>query len=236
MHFLLTTLNVVYVLNTPKPMKNDEETLANTHARQKWENDDYICRGQILNGMSKGLFDTYQNVPSSRALWNKLEARYMKEDATSKKFLVSHFFNFKMIDGKSIMEHLSKIDRILNNFKQHNLNMDESIIVSSVIDKLPPSWSNVKRNLEDKKEELSLEDLANHLRLEEMKNQDEKQNAPEKEQSSHESKIHAMKKGPKNKSSNERSQPANFNKFKEKKGLHANIVESPVISKNIVVF
>ncbi|KAL3510202.1 hypothetical protein ACH5RR_029603 [Cinchona calisaya] len=48
MHFLLATLNVIYVLNTPKPMENDEETLANTRAKQKWEDDDYICRGHIM--------------------------------------------------------------------------------------------------------------------------------------------------------------------------------------------
>ncbi|KAL3534519.1 hypothetical protein ACH5RR_002980 [Cinchona calisaya] len=167
MYFLLATLNVVYILNIPKPMENDEATLASTHGRQKWKNDDYICRGHILNGMSEGLFDTNQNVPFSRELWDKLEARYMKEYATSKKFLVSHFFNFKMIDGKSMIKQLSEIDRILNNIKQHNLNIDESIIVSSMIDKLPPSWRDVKRNLKYKKEELSLENLANHLRLEE---------------------------------------------------------------------
>ncbi|KAL3523460.1 hypothetical protein ACH5RR_016294 [Cinchona calisaya] len=83
MHFFLATLNVVYVFNTPKPMENDEETLANTRTRQKWENDDYICRRHILNDMSKGLFDTNQNVSSSRELWDKLEAKYMKEDTTT---------------------------------------------------------------------------------------------------------------------------------------------------------
>ncbi|KAL3509040.1 hypothetical protein ACH5RR_028441 [Cinchona calisaya] len=56
---LTLIVNVVYVINTPKPMKNDEEILANTHASQNWENDDYICRGHILNGMFEGLFDTY---------------------------------------------------------------------------------------------------------------------------------------------------------------------------------
>ncbi|KAL3502039.1 hypothetical protein ACH5RR_036488 [Cinchona calisaya] len=55
MHFLLATFNVVYVLNTAKPMKNDEETLANTCARQKWENDDYICRRHILNDLANHL-------------------------------------------------------------------------------------------------------------------------------------------------------------------------------------
>ncbi|GJX89094.1 zinc finger, CCHC-type containing protein [Tanacetum coccineum] len=53
------------------------------------DNDDYVCRGLILNGMSDSLFDIYQNVESSKELWDSLEAKYMAEDASSKKFLVS---------------------------------------------------------------------------------------------------------------------------------------------------
>ncbi|KAF7839319.1 cold shock domain-containing protein 3-like [Senna tora] len=45
--------------------------------------------------------------------------------------------------------------------------MDESIIVSSIIDKLPSSWKDFKKNLKHKKEDISLEQLGNHLRLEE---------------------------------------------------------------------
>jgi len=41
----------------------------------------------------------------------------MREDATSKKFLVSHFNNYKMVDNKSVMEQLYEIERILNNYK-----------------------------------------------------------------------------------------------------------------------
>nr|GEU98559.1 zinc finger, CCHC-type [Tanacetum cinerariifolium] len=46
-------------------------------------------RGLILNGMSDSLFDIYQNVDTFKELWDTLEAKYMAEDASSKKFLVS---------------------------------------------------------------------------------------------------------------------------------------------------
>ncbi|XP_039686017.1 uncharacterized protein [Medicago truncatula] len=167
MKFLLTTLKVAYVLNMARPEEKDDETVAETRDRQKWDNDDYICLGHILNGMSDSLFDIYQSSPSAKDLWDKLETRYMREDATSKKFLVSHFNNYKMVDHKSVMEQLYEIERILNNYKQHNMNMDETIIVSSIIDKLPPSWKNFKRTMKHKKEDISLEQLGNHLRLEE---------------------------------------------------------------------
>lgn len=146
MKFLLTTLKVAYVLNMARPEEKDDETVAETRDRHKWDNDDYICLGHILNGMSDSLFDIYQSSPSAKDLWDKLETRYMREDATSKKFLVSHFNNYKMVDDKSLMEQLYEIERILNNYKQHNMNMDETIIVSSIIDKLPPSWKDFKRS------------------------------------------------------------------------------------------
>jgi len=60
MHFLFTTLNVVYVLSTPMPVFVEDETLDKKRKRSKWENDDYICRGHILNGMSDPLFDIYK--------------------------------------------------------------------------------------------------------------------------------------------------------------------------------
>ncbi|GJW76656.1 zinc finger, CCHC-type containing protein [Tanacetum coccineum] len=47
--FLLTTLKVVYVLTTPMPELLEDATVEAIRIREKWENDDYICRGHILN-------------------------------------------------------------------------------------------------------------------------------------------------------------------------------------------
>ncbi|GJX97819.1 zinc finger, CCHC-type containing protein [Tanacetum coccineum] len=41
------------------------------------------------DGMSDPLFDIYQNVESKKELWDSLKAKYMVEDASSTKFLVS---------------------------------------------------------------------------------------------------------------------------------------------------
>ena len=91
----------------------------------------------------------------------------MEEDATSKKFLVSQFNNYMMVDSRSVMEQFNEIERMLGNFKQHNMNMDETIIVSSIVDKLPLGWKDFKRSLKHKKEDVSLVELANSLRVEE---------------------------------------------------------------------
>ena len=68
MHFLLSSLKVVYVLTTPKPAVNENETMADARTRLKWEQDDYICKGHILNAMSDSLFDVYQNKGTTKEL------------------------------------------------------------------------------------------------------------------------------------------------------------------------
>ncbi|GKC83722.1 hypothetical protein Tco_1139439 [Tanacetum coccineum] len=88
MHFLLLSISVVYVLTTPMPEDGgDDATVEQIRKRAKWDNDDYVCRGLIINGMSGSLFDIYQNFESSKELWDSLEAKYMAEDASSKKSL-----------------------------------------------------------------------------------------------------------------------------------------------------
>ncbi|GKC98799.1 zinc finger, CCHC-type containing protein [Tanacetum coccineum] len=50
MHFLLSSMSVVYVLTTHIPEDGgDDATVEQTRKRAKWKNEDYVCRGLILN-------------------------------------------------------------------------------------------------------------------------------------------------------------------------------------------
>nr|GEW75693.1 hypothetical protein [Tanacetum cinerariifolium] len=82
MHFLLTVLKVVYVLTIPMPELMEDATVEAIRISPKWENDDYICQGHILNGMSDSLFNVYTNVESAKELWDSLETKYMAEDSS----------------------------------------------------------------------------------------------------------------------------------------------------------
>ncbi|GKB17576.1 zinc finger, CCHC-type containing protein [Tanacetum coccineum] len=107
MHLLLSSMSMVYVLTTPIPEDGGDNPTVD------------------------------QNVKTSKELWDTLEAKYMAEDASSKKFT------------------------------QHKKNMDESIQVSGIIDKLPPSWKDFKHTLKHLKEELTLVELGSHLCIKE---------------------------------------------------------------------
>ncbi|KAL5803277.1 hypothetical protein ACOSQ4_031582 [Xanthoceras sorbifolium] len=47
------------------------------------------------------------------------------------------------------------------------MNMDESVIVSAIIDKITPSWKDYKRSLKHKKKDVTLEELGQHFHIEE---------------------------------------------------------------------
>ncbi|GJU00904.1 zinc finger, CCHC-type containing protein [Tanacetum coccineum] len=140
MHFLLSSMSVVYVLTTPMPKDGgDDAIVEQIRKRAKWDNNDY----------------------------DSLEAKYMAEDASSKKFIVSNFTNYKMTDSRPVLEQYNELLGILGRFTQHKMNMDESIQVLCIIDKLPPLWKDFKNTLKHLKEELTLVELGNHLRIKE---------------------------------------------------------------------
>nr|GLL46170.1 uncharacterized protein LOC109191863 [Ipomoea trifida] len=74
------------------------------------------------------------------------------------------------------MEQFHEIVRILGQIRQHDMNMDDSIAIASIIDKLPPSWKKVHRALMQRKKELTMEQLGSHLYVEERIRQKESKN------------------------------------------------------------
>ncbi|GJX09837.1 zinc finger, CCHC-type containing protein [Tanacetum coccineum] len=163
-HFLFFSMSVVYVLNTSIPEDGgDDATVEQIRKRAKWDNDDYLYRGLILNCMSDSLFDIYQNIESSKELCDSLKDKNMAKDASSKKFLGNNFTNYKMTDSRPVFEQYNKFFGILERFTQHKMNMNQAIQVFCIIDKLPPSWKDFKH----KKQELTLVELGIHLCIEE---------------------------------------------------------------------
>nr|GLL16809.1 uncharacterized protein LOC109152108 [Ipomoea trifida] len=72
-----------------------------------------------------------------------------------------------MVDSCPVMEQFHEIIRLLGLIRQHGMNMDDSIAIAGIINKLPPSWKKVHRTLMQKNEELTMEQLGSHLYVEE---------------------------------------------------------------------
>nr|GEX70409.1 zinc finger, CCHC-type [Tanacetum cinerariifolium] len=137
MHFLLSSMSVVYVLTTPILEDGENATMKQIRKRDKWI-----------------MMTIYA------------KAKYIAEDALSKKFLVGNFTNYKMNYSRPVMEQYNELFGILERFTQHKINMDDAIQVSCMIEKVSPSWKDFKHTLKHRKEELTLVELGSHLRIE----------------------------------------------------------------------
>nr|GEW28938.1 zinc finger, CCHC-type [Tanacetum cinerariifolium] len=114
-----------------------------------------------------GRWNSGSDKDKGKELWDSFESKYMAEDSSSKKFLVRNFNNYKMVDSRPVIEQYNKLLRILGQYTQHGLKIDESISVSSIIGKFPTSWKDFKHTLKHGKDNLSLVQLSSHLRIEE---------------------------------------------------------------------
>ncbi|XP_047250129.1 uncharacterized protein LOC124885910 [Capsicum annuum] len=99
-------------------------------------------------------------------IWNTLQAIYLAEEASSKKFLVSNYMEFKMVDDKSITEQVQEFQLIANKIAISGIALDENFRVGAIVSKLPPSWKEYRSKLLHKKEDLTLEQLLQHSQTE----------------------------------------------------------------------
>ncbi|XP_077233653.1 uncharacterized protein LOC143875958 [Tasmannia lanceolata] len=137
-----------------------------TTEQHKWLEDDYFCRGTILNAMSDGLFDLFKKYKTALELWNALQATYDSKDAGNRSFLINKFIDFKMVDGKPILEQVQELLRIAQDFEAIGEPISETFQVSTII------------------ELQTLEQLLQHLQIEEQARErdmlEEKQNKVDK--------------------------------------------------------
>ena len=79
MMFFLTALKVAYVVdpNLPQiPISSTDEIENVKKERTKRQENEFLCRGHILNTLSDRLYDLFTSMQSPREIWNALEFKY----------------------------------------------------------------------------------------------------------------------------------------------------------------
>ncbi|KAK3006049.1 hypothetical protein RJ639_017339 [Escallonia herrerae] len=161
-------------------LQEDAPDLGDNPDRQRvaavdaWKHSDFLCKNYILKGLDNALYNVYSPMVNAKALWESLERKYKTEDAGSKKFVVGKFLDFKMADSKTVISQVQEFQLILHDILVKGMVLGESFQVDALIEKLPPTWKDLKNYLEHKRKEMKLEDLIVRLRIKEDNRQSEK--------------------------------------------------------------
>ncbi|GJS29689.1 zinc finger, CCHC-type containing protein [Tanacetum coccineum] len=91
---------------------------------------DYVEGGLCVDNTDAEIIGRCNNRSNKDKGKDSLESKYMAKDSSSKKFLVSNFNNYKMVDSRLVMEQYNELFRIPGQYTQHGFKMDESISVS----------------------------------------------------------------------------------------------------------
>ncbi|GJW41333.1 pol polyprotein, partial [Tanacetum coccineum] len=154
MFFYLTTLNLARFLNETAPQVEPPA-------------EDFLCHNYVLNGLVDSLYNVYCKTTTAKELWESLERKYKTEDDGSKKFVVARFLDYKMVDSKNVITQVQDMQVLLHEIYVDGMTVSEAFQVTTIIEKLPPSWVDFNNYLKHKRNETSVEDLVFCLHIEE---------------------------------------------------------------------
>jgi hypothetical protein len=125
-----------------------------------------VCRGHILNTLSDRLYDLFTTMTSPKKIWKALETKYKTEKQGTDKFIIQKYFDFKMMDNVSVLDQVHELQIMDHKLNDLSIKIPELFQVGAIIAKLPPSWNNYRKKLLHMAEELTLEQIGTHLRIE----------------------------------------------------------------------
>ncbi|GJT91793.1 retrovirus-related pol polyprotein from transposon TNT 1-94 [Tanacetum coccineum] len=126
-----------------EPLKEGQPSNAQVvQAVEAWKYLDFLCHNYVLNGLVDSLYNVYCKTNTTKELRESLERKYKTKDVGTKKFMVAHFLDYKVVGSKNVISHVQDWQ-------------------------LPSSWVEFKNFLKHKRKEMSVKDLVVHLRIEE---------------------------------------------------------------------
>ena len=169
--FFLIELGVAYLLSSnlpaiPEQSKGETEDIK--VSRKKRTEDEIRCRGYILNSLSDRLYDLFRSIQSPQEIWTALENKYTSEKQGMDRFLSMKFFEFQMLDDKSVMDQVYELLVLVSRLKDLKIEVSEPLQVAAVIIKLPTTWNDYRKKLLHTSEDFTIDQLVRHIRIEEL--------------------------------------------------------------------
>ena len=168
----LTDLKLFWVVTSALPETAPADADATVKAiadaeKAKWEDANQACLSRLLNILSNRLFDVYSGFTSAKDLWEELENKFSEVDNGNESFTTENFLNYKMSEGRSVMEQLQELQLIVRDLVQYNCILPDNFLVNAILAKLPSSWRDFVTARRHMKKQMTLSELSATINVEE---------------------------------------------------------------------
>lgn len=105
-----------------------------------WKKKEYKAQRIITATLSRKLTIHVLNCKSSKEMWEKLHSVFEQKGETSKHLLQQKFFSFEKDPNDDMATHISKLEEIVNQLKDLEVNIDESMVITKILMTLPNEY------------------------------------------------------------------------------------------------
>jgi hypothetical protein len=155
-------MNVMYVATGKAPEGVSEE---------KFNADDNLFRGAIINILVDNLVDTYLQRKTGKDIWEALEAQYGSSDAGGELYVMEQFLDYRMVEDRYVVEQAHEVQALAKELKNYSKEapsvLPNKFVAGAIITKLPHSWRDFATSLKHKRKEFTFDDLIPTLDVEE---------------------------------------------------------------------
>jgi hypothetical protein len=157
----LSSMNVLWVSKgKPEGPLTPEQEKAFTEANT-------LFVGAVIGTIVDRLQDVYLHRTDAKKLWDALEADYGGTDASAELYIMEQYHDYKMTDGKSVVEQAHEIQCMAKELEHLKINLPDKFVAGGIIAKLSPSWWDFATTLKHKRMEISVSNLIASLDVEE---------------------------------------------------------------------
>lgn len=110
---------------------------------EDWDILDRKALGAIQLCLSPSVAFNISKAKTTAELMTILDKLYEKPSASNKVFLIKRLVNMKMVEGKSMAEHLNNFNTITSQLASVKITFDEEVRSLLILSSLPESWNSV---------------------------------------------------------------------------------------------
>ncbi|XP_062200700.1 uncharacterized protein LOC133903369 [Phragmites australis] len=103
----------------------------------------------------------------ARKVWTELNDKYADSDNGNESFMVASYLNFRMGDGRSVMEQIHELQLIVRDLGQYGCVLPENFQINAILAKLSTSWRDFVTARRHLKQRLTLNELIAAINVEE---------------------------------------------------------------------
>ena len=120
----------------------------------------------MLSVIGDSLIDAYIQLPTGKAIWDALEARYGISDAGSELYVMEQFHDYRMVENRPVVEQAHEIQALVKELELFGCALPDKFVAGCMIAKLPQSWTDFATSLKHKRQEFSTAELVGTLDVE----------------------------------------------------------------------